>query len=176
MLPSPTKSVRFQNRVASAPLKGILKKPEVVIPVWVAFEISLAASNTDLGLIANLSHLLTKVGMMMCLPSMLSPSIAFVLTDDTCLGLGQVTRTRLQRKHLLPAINVIAMKGTFGLHLRKWMMPSHRRKRIGPYNKYYSAEGLIVPIFIQVSQCNWSRKRQSCRQRFFRRRCLFGGF
>lgn len=176
MLPSPTKSVRFQNRVASAPLKGVLKKAEVVIPVWVAFGISLAASNTDLGLIANPSHLSTKVGMMMCLLSMFSPSIAFVLTDDMCLVLGQVTRTRLQRKHLLPAINVIAMKGTFGLHLRKWMMPSHWRKCIGPYNKYYSAEGLIVLIFTQVSQCKWTRKRQRCWQRFFRRRCLFGGF
>ena len=34
MMPSPTKSVRFQkDAVLSAPLKGVLKKPEVVIPV-----------------------------------------------------------------------------------------------------------------------------------------------
>ncbi|KIM79449.1 hypothetical protein PILCRDRAFT_10282 [Piloderma croceum F 1598] len=33
MMPSPTKSVRFQkDDVLSAPLKGVLKKPEVVIP------------------------------------------------------------------------------------------------------------------------------------------------
>jgi hypothetical protein len=33
MMPSPTKSVRFQkDNVLSAPLKGVLKKPEVVIP------------------------------------------------------------------------------------------------------------------------------------------------
>ena len=30
MLPSPTKSVRFQK---AAPLKGVLKKPEVVVSV-----------------------------------------------------------------------------------------------------------------------------------------------
>ncbi|KIM77646.1 hypothetical protein PILCRDRAFT_11903 [Piloderma croceum F 1598] len=34
MMPSPTKSVRFQkDDVLSAPLKGVLKKPEVVIPI-----------------------------------------------------------------------------------------------------------------------------------------------
>jgi hypothetical protein len=34
MMPSPTKSVRFQkDDVLSAPLKGVLKKPEVVIPM-----------------------------------------------------------------------------------------------------------------------------------------------
>lgn len=35
MMPSPTKSVRFQKDISSAPLKGVLKKPEVVIPMWV---------------------------------------------------------------------------------------------------------------------------------------------
>lgn len=36
MMPSPTKAVRFQkDDVLSAPLKGVLKKPEVVIPRWV---------------------------------------------------------------------------------------------------------------------------------------------
>ena len=34
MMPSPTKSVRFEKDVLpSVPLKGVLKKPEVVIPV-----------------------------------------------------------------------------------------------------------------------------------------------
>ncbi|KIM74689.1 hypothetical protein PILCRDRAFT_14243 [Piloderma croceum F 1598] len=33
MMPSPTKSVCFQKDISSAPLKGVLKKPEVVIPI-----------------------------------------------------------------------------------------------------------------------------------------------
>jgi hypothetical protein len=35
MLPSPTKSVRFQKITDGVtPLKGVLKKPEVVIPMY----------------------------------------------------------------------------------------------------------------------------------------------
>jgi len=35
MMPSPSKSVRFHKDSLPVPLKGVLKKPEVVIPVWV---------------------------------------------------------------------------------------------------------------------------------------------
>lgn len=72
MQPSPTKSVRFEKD--KAPLKGVLKKFEVVIPVWVKHHIYKFHFVFDTSSTANLFHLIQPVvaGTMMMMMYFLS--------------------------------------------------------------------------------------------------------